>query len=291
MARKSGKNRKGSLVKKVLIVGGTLIVLQVGLILHFQQTTNPTNIRDEIGRQVDKTAGLSAERREQLRVQLAITDYRRNNHKFPASLDELRPLYFEQIPIDPATGAPFKYVVEGTRYILGEPQKKAASPSQGGGLATSTADLALDEQSALIASLDVSPVSSGYVYEPAGKREPFRPFDLSPKVMDDPTKTPLERYDIGQLKLTAVIAGTEFPAATVENQAGKGFIVRKGTKIGLFSGEVVEILPDRIKILETSTDFTGQKKTNVIEMVLRTKEFEDMRGRTGSGTDARRTRQ
>ncbi len=271
MAKKGSKKKRTALLKRVLIVGGTLIVIQIGLILHFQQSTRPTGIREEIDKQVDKTAGISAQRREQLRIQLAVNDFRIANNRLPTSLDELRPKYFDTVPIDPDTGAAFKYAVEGTKYILGEPSKAQERAGKVTG-----ASLAMDEQTALIATLDVSPASETFVYDPTGKREPFRPFDLSPKIAEDPSKTPLERYDLGQLKLTAVIGGDE-PAATVENQAKRGFIVKKGTKIGLNGGEVVEILPDRIKILETQVDFTGQKKTKVTEMMLRSKEFERSR--------------
>jgi len=114
-----------------------------------------------------------------------------------------------------------------------------------------------------------------FVYDPTGKRDPFRPFDFSPPAATDESKTPLERYALGQLKLTAVLDGIAEPAAIVENAAGKGFTVKKGTKIGPNNGEVVEIRKDRLIIVETTTDFTGQTRSATVELVLRTKDQEN----------------
>jgi Tfp pilus assembly protein PilP len=48
-------------------------------------------------------------------------------------------------------------------------------------------------------------------------------------------------------------------------------------KIGLNSGDVVDIQTDKIIVIETSFDFTGQKKTRTIELKLRTKDQEEAR--------------
>lgn len=129
----------------------------------------------------------------------------------------------------------------------------------------------LEEQQALIDSLSDTSPQTTFVYDPSGKRDPFEPFDFAPKG-EDSSKTPLERYAIGQLKLTAVLEGFDQPKAIVENSEGRGFTVSKGTKIGPNNGEIVEIQKDKILILETEIDFTGQKKTKTVELRLRTKD-------------------
>jgi Tfp pilus assembly protein PilP len=55
----------------------------------------------------------------------------------------------------------------------------------------------------------------------------------------------------------------------VESVTGKGFTIRLGTKIGQKNGEVVQILKDKVVIVETETDFTGETKTNTVELLLR----------------------
>jgi Tfp pilus assembly protein PilP len=113
-----------------------------------------------------------------------------------------------------------------------------------------------------------------FVYDPTGKRDPFRKFDFRAVDPDDANRTEAERYDLGQLKLTGIIQGFEEPIATIENAGGKGMYLKKGDKIGLNKGEITEIKTDRIVIVETVVDFTGQKQSKTVEMRLRTKDQE-----------------
>ena len=281
------KKKKASLLKKILIIGLSLIVVQVLLIMQFKKSTNPVEARDKIREKVAKTPGLSNQRREQLRIQLAVSDFRMANGRLPATLEDLIPKYIDKVPIDPETKKALQYVVEGDKFYVGERKASplvVASTATGEGAKAGPADkLVMEEQSKsdLIASLDESVEKVSFVYDPVGKRDPFRPFDFAPKGTDSEKKTPLEQYDLSQLKLTAVLAGLEDPKATVENSAGRGFIVQKGTKIGIRNGEVIEILPDRIKIVEEVVDFTGEKTANVVEMVLRTKDQEQTTDSSG----------
>ena len=101
-------------------------------------------------------------------------------------------------------------------------------------------------------------------------RDPFRPFNLAlrPKVVEAPT-TPLEQYAVGSLKLVAVIYDTQNPKAMVEDDAGLGYTIGLGTKIGNQGGVVKIIDPDRVVVEEDFIDFYGEKKKT--EIVLRLK--------------------
>jgi type IV pilus assembly protein PilP len=101
-------------------------------------------------------------------------------------------------------------------------------------------------------------------------RDPFRPFNLAlrPKVVEAPT-TPLEQYSVGSLKLVAVIYDTQNPKAMVEDDAGLGYTIGLGTKIGNQGGLVKMIDPDRVVVEEDFIDFYGEKKKT--EIVLRLK--------------------
>ena len=104
-------------------------------------------------------------------------------------------------------------------------------------------------------------------YNPDGKIDPFLPLlkDEPQKVLPDtktkkekrePT-TPLERVDLSQLKLTAIIRTPSGFKAMVEEITGKGYIVSVGTYIGIHSGTVTNILKDRIIVEEEVEDALG----------------------------------
>ena len=87
-----------------------------------------------------------------------------------------------------------------------------------------------------------------FVYNPAGKRDPFKQFDFSARPQNPNAGTPLERYSLGQLRLTAVIIDpkTGAPTALVEDSTGKGYPIKIGAKIGDQGGSVVAIEADQI---------------------------------------------
>ena len=124
----------------------------------------------------------------------------------------------------------------------------------------------------MVAALPEDAPPPGFIYDSTGKRDPFRPFDFSPKESERDDLTPLERYDIGQLKLTAVLDGFEEPTAVVENAAGRGFTVKRGAKIGPNGGVITEVLKDKLVIVETTTDYTGETKSRTVELFIRTKD-------------------
>ena len=107
----------------------------------------------------------------------------------------------------------------------------------------------------------------GVSYDPEGKIDPFVPL-----LKDDPLKalpdaktkrekreptTPLERVDLSQLKLTAIIRTPSGFKAMVEETTGKGYIVTVGTYVGIHSGKVTNILKDRIIVEEEVEDALG----------------------------------
>ncbi len=104
-------------------------------------------------------------------------------------------------------------------------------------------------------------------YDPTGKMDPFKPlFREEPKPEEEKVKkpkaperprTPLERLDLGQLRLTAIVFSQNRPRAMVEEATGKGYVVELGTPIGLERGQVTKITRDRIVIEHLKTDDFG----------------------------------
>ncbi len=111
-----------------------------------------------------------------------------------------------------------------------------------------------------------------YTYNPAGKRDPFKPFiTLGPRKPAPTARlTPLQRYDVSELKLVGVLKGPMGYRALVEDASGKGFIIlSKGTLIGRENGRVKEIHEDRVIIKQTRQDIFGQIKDREISIRLR----------------------
>jgi type IV pilus assembly protein PilP len=106
-------------------------------------------------------------------------------------------------------------------------------------------------------------------YDPTGRRDPFRPPGAGAGHAGEP-RTPLQRYEIGQLKLVAIIYDTRDPRAVVEDEQGLGYIVKVGTPIGPNGGQVRAIERGRVTITEESTDYYGEPRVNEVAMELRT---------------------
>lgn len=110
-----------------------------------------------------------------------------------------------------------------------------------------------------------------YAYNPAGKPDPFKPFmQLAPgkELSRAVPLTPLQKYEVSQLKLVAIITSSEENIALVEDATGRGYSLRKGTGIGRNDGRVKKILKDRVIIEEVYEDIFGQKKIHEISLFL-----------------------
>lgn len=103
-------------------------------------------------------------------------------------------------------------------------------------------------------------------YDVAAHRDPFKPPRLSGTVN---ARTPLENYQLGQLKLVGVVAQSpEGYRAMVEDSAGLGYIITTGTPIGSSGGVVRSIEPRRVVIEESTRDFYGDVKSKEVVMEL-----------------------
>jgi type IV pilus assembly protein PilP len=110
-----------------------------------------------------------------------------------------------------------------------------------------------------------------YQYTPAGKPDPFKPFiQLTPirELTRTTPLTPLQKYDVSQLKLVAIMSTPEGNVALVEDSAGKGYFVKKGTEIGKNEGKVTKIMKDRVVVEELYSDVWGQVKKSEVSLFL-----------------------
>jgi type IV pilus assembly protein PilP len=113
------------------------------------------------------------------------------------------------------------------------------------------------------------------MYNPKGKINPFEPLFKDQKAVVKKKKkkrrrpqTPLEKVDISQLKLVGIILAKSGNRALVEEASGKGYVIKKGTYIGINSGKVVEIKIEKVIVEEEFDDVFGKTKIRKREMKL-----------------------
>jgi Tfp pilus assembly protein PilP len=118
-------------------------------------------------------------------------------------------------------------------------------------------------------------IGTGFTYDRSGMRDPFRSFEWEERsrlALNIAERGPLERYDVNQLSLLAVVWDTGTARALVQDPAGNSYIVGEGTRVGKNEGRVINIGDNLIIVKETYVDFLGQETTKDIEMRIRRSE-------------------
>jgi Tfp pilus assembly protein PilP len=101
-------------------------------------------------------------------------------------------------------------------------------------------------------------------------RDPFRPATMRTKVNASAREnlSPLERLDLGQLKIVGIVWDIREPRAMIEDAAGLGYVVRIGTPIGSNDGKVKAIRRDHVIVEEFYEDAYGARKRRDVSMKL-----------------------
>jgi type IV pilus assembly protein PilP len=114
-------------------------------------------------------------------------------------------------------------------------------------------------------------------YNPKGKVDPFEPLFKQTTVVAKSSKkkrkkrvprTPLERIDLSQLRLVAIVLAKSGNRAMVEESSGKGYIISKGTYIGTNAGKVTNIQKHRVVVAEEVEDVMGNVSIRKTELKL-----------------------
>jgi type IV pilus assembly protein PilP len=110
-----------------------------------------------------------------------------------------------------------------------------------------------------------------YVYEPKGRRDPFLSLVQvsKPKVQRKPGASPIENYDVDDIKLIAIASDSKQYYALITLPDKKSYTVRKGMTVGLNNGKIKEITKDSVFIQEQVKDYKGQNKTKDTTLKLR----------------------
>ncbi len=124
----------------------------------------------------------------------------------------------------------------------------------------------------------------GFVYSPLGRRDPFEPLVqketviAKPQTRPEKIKGPMERFELSQFRLMAILVVKGTPRAMVAAPDGKSYTVKVDDYIGMNGGRVktietkvvavddngqrIEKSPDRIVVEEVGIDnYTGKKIT------------------------------
>jgi Tfp pilus assembly protein PilP len=109
-----------------------------------------------------------------------------------------------------------------------------------------------------------------YDYEARGRRDPFTSLIEVAKAKPVKKKgaTPMENYDVSEIKLLAVVWDSRH-YALIKLPDEKTYTIRKGMTLGLYGGKVEEITKDSILIREQIKDYRGQFKTKDTLLRLR----------------------
>jgi type IV pilus assembly protein PilP len=124
-----------------------------------------------------------------------------------------------------------------------------------------------------VAAESATQAAPTYVYNPIGKRDPFRSPEAEPAAQAALTNTactePLCRFDIDQLTLVAVVSGDANPLAMVQDPAGRGYFVRRNTRVGRQGGKVTQIMSDAVVITEYFTTPDGKTTANPVTLAIK----------------------
>lgn len=112
-----------------------------------------------------------------------------------------------------------------------------------------------------------------YFYEPEERRDPFLSIiDLTEntkKAKVNQSLSPLENHDIADFTLLGIVFDGEEYYASILIPEGKAFTIRKGMILGLNSGEIIEIMQEKLIVRELTLDYRGRDVIKDVELKLR----------------------
>ena len=111
-----------------------------------------------------------------------------------------------------------------------------------------------------------------YVYDAESLRDPFSPLIVK-RQEKKKGSTPLEGYDIEELKLTGIVKDKKgIMLALIQAPDGKFYTVKENDRIGLSGGKIKKIHSDSIEIEDLERTYTGSVSKKVKYLKLRMEE-------------------
>ena len=119
----------------------------------------------------------------------------------------------------------------------------------------------------------VASVRGDTAYDPSGRRDPFAPIvENNNQGQCDAVLAPLQRIGLTEMSLIGVVWGAYGYTAMVQMPDGKGYSIRRGTRVGPNNGVVSSITERGIIEQERFTDVYGNKQEREYVKLLHAKE-------------------
>ena len=107
--------------------------------------------------------------------------------------------------------------------------------------------------------------SQSYTFNPlAVKRDPFE----APAFTEKSNLSDLERYDLNEMNLVAILTGMGRPQAMIVLPNAKTHIVQIGDRIGRHNGKVFKVSDSEIVVRENFKDYQNRSRTSLTSLVL-----------------------
>lgn len=114
---------------------------------------------------------------------------------------------------------------------------------------------------------------SAETYDPSGRRDPFVAIiEILQDRKEDPNLPPLQRVGLTEINLVGVAWGGYGYTAMVQTPDGKGYAIRRGTRMGPNNGVVTSITERGMVVVERFTDIYGKKQEREFVRLLHQKE-------------------
>ena len=118
-------------------------------------------------------------------------------------------------------------------------------------------------------ALEEKRIEAPFQYNPDGRRDPFKSIIVSSeKQARVENLPPLQRKELSELKLIGIIWGGFGYGAVIQTPDGKGYAVRKGTRIGSNNGIISQITNREVIIKEKYADIFNETKMKETVMEL-----------------------
>lgn len=126
------------------------------------------------------------------------------------------------------------------------------------------------EVAAPVAKKQKKEVEPEFVYNPIGKRDPFRSFLVGEgkATGDGPRREGLQKYELDQYQLVGVIWGVERPRALLQDPDNVGHVGEIGTYVGRNWGKITAITSGEVVVTEEYQTIDGELVVNNIPLTL-----------------------
>lgn len=126
------------------------------------------------------------------------------------------------------------------------------------------------------------------IYNPVGKRDPFRVLSTLPQGRKLATIYPTEKYDLDQLALKAILRVGGKSRAMVQAPDGQTFILYEGEMVGRERATLSRILRTEVIVTQQTANYLGN--TSLVERVISLPPEEILSGLDSESTKSEKNR-